>query len=241
MGWWPAARRRIPPAPRAPALLPPPGRRGGAFTADLHTIAAGLRQCQGTTVARASTGVAWIPLSALLEHAGCQGRLGAPRQGPRASNRPPTDVPDCPGLQRLHRRGLRTAACRPAEPLRGWRAAQRHRATRIADAGRHLQRSEQALTQKPVPRPAVVSDLTGLPGMRLIRAMGRGARAPQAWAQRRDHRGKACAEPSARALQGTWPPEPLLAFPPSLALYDSDHEQIRDGDRVSEAHRTGLA
>src|SRR2546425_2451900 len=57
-----------PPAPSAPALLPPQVRRFGAFTADLHTIAAWLRQCQVTTVAMESTGVYWIPLYDLLEH-----------------------------------------------------------------------------------------------------------------------------------------------------------------------------
>jgi transposase len=59
-----------PAAPSGLAVLPPYVRRFGAFTADLHAIAAWLRQCQVTTVAMESTGVYWIPLYDLLENAG---------------------------------------------------------------------------------------------------------------------------------------------------------------------------
>lgn len=67
-------------------------------------------------------------------------------------------------------------------------------------------------------------------------AVGRGIRLY--W---RDHRWKASAAMIARALQGTWQPEYLFALQQSLALYDYDHEQIQDCDRVIEAHRKALA
>lgn len=111
-----------PSAPSAPAILPPHVRRFGVFTADLHTIAAWLRQCQGTTGAMESTGVYWIPLYDLLERAGFRVLLVDPRQGQRAPNRPKTDVHDCQGIQRLHSLGLLTAAFRPEEPIRVWRS-----------------------------------------------------------------------------------------------------------------------
>jgi transposase len=200
-----------PAAPNAPAVLPPHVRRFGAFTADLHAMAAWLRQCQVTTVAMESTGVDWIPLDDLLEHEGFQGLLVDPRQGQRAPNRPKTAGHDCQWIPRLHRLGLLTAACRPEEPIRVWRAYQRHRATLSEDAGRQLQRSEQALEQRHVQLPDVVRDLTGLTGMRIIRAMVRGERSPQALAPLRDHRCQESAETIARALQGTWQPEHLFA------------------------------
>jgi len=230
-----------PAASSAPAVLPPHVRRFGAFTADLHTMAAWLRQCQVTTVAMASTGVYWIPLYDLRAHEGFQGLLVDPRQGQRAPNRPKTDVHDGQWIPRLQSLGLLTAAFRPEEPIRVWRAYQRHRATLIEAAGRHLQRSEKALEQMHVKLPEVVSDSTGLTGMRIIRAMVRGERSPQELAQLRDHRWKESAESIARALQGTWQPEHLFAFQQSLALYDYSHQQIRDCDRVIEAHLQGMA
>jgi transposase len=224
-----------------PAVLPPHVRRFGPFTPDLHAIAPWLQQCQVTTVAMASTGVSWIPLYDLRESAGFQVLLVDPRQVQRAPNRPKTDVHDCQWIQRLHRLGLLTAAFRPEEPLRVWRAYQRHRTTFIEDAGRHLQRLEQALEQMHVKLPAVVSDLTGVTGMPILRAIVRGERAPKELATLRDHRCKERAATIAQALQGTWQPEHLFAFQQSLALYDDSHEQIRDGDRVIAEHLKGMA
>jgi transposase len=188
-----------------------------------------------------STGVYWIPLYDLLEREGFQGLLVDPRQVQRAPNRPKTEVHDCQGIQRLHSLGLLTVAFRPEEPIRVWRAYQRQRATLIEDAGRHLQRIEKALEQMNVKLPEVVSDITGVTGMGIVRAIVRGEHAPPVLAKLRDHRCKASAETSARALQGTWQPEHLCALQQSLALYDYYHEQIRDCDRVIEIHLKGMA
>jgi transposase len=233
--------------PGAVALLHPPAplpahvRCFGAFTADLHAIAAWLHQCGVTTVAMESTGVYWLPLYDLLEAGGFEVLLVDPRQVQRAPNRPKTDVHDCQWIQRLHSLGLLTAAFRPAEQIRIWRSYQRHRANLIEDAGRHLQRIAKALEQMNVKLPAVVSDMTGVTGMGIIRAIVRGERDPQALAKLRDHRCKESAATIARALQGTWQPAHLFALQQSLALYDYYHEQIRDCDRVIEAHLTGMA
>jgi transposase len=204
-------------------------------------MAAWLRQCQVTTVAMESTGVYWIPLYDLLESEGFQVLLVDPRQVQRAPNRPKTDVHDCQWIQRLHSLGLLTAAFRPEEPIRVWRAYQRHRATLIEDAGRHLQRMEKALEQMNVKLAEVVSDLTGLTGMSIIRAIVRGERDAKELATLRDHRCKESAATITRALQGTWQPEHLFALQQSLALYDYYHEQLRACDRVIEEHLQGMA
>ena len=159
----------------------------------------------------------------------------------RAPNRPTTDVYDCQWMQRLHSLGLLTAAVRPEEPMRVWRSYQRHRAHRIEDAGRHLQRIEKALEQMNVKLPEVVSDITGLTGMSIIWAIVRGERDPQALATLRDRRCMASAATIGRALQGTWQPAHLFALQQSLALYDYYHEQLRDCDQVIEEHLKGLA
>jgi transposase len=148
-----------------------------------------------------------------------EGRRVDPRPGPRAPNRPTTDVHDGQWSQRRPSRGLRTAAGRPEEKSRVGRASQRHRPNLLEEASRPLQRLEKALEQRHVKRTAGVSDLTGLTGMRVVRAIGQGARAPKALAPWRDHRGNERAETIAQALQGTWPPEPLCARRQSLALY----------------------
>jgi hypothetical protein len=134
-----------------------------------------------------------------------------------------------------------TAACRPEEPIRVWRSSQRHRASLIEDAGRHLQRIDPALEQMHVKLPEVVSELTGVTGMGIIRAIVQGERDPQALAKLSDRRGKESTATIARALQGTWPPEYLFTLQQSLALYDSYHEPIQACDRVIEEHLKGRA
>ena len=227
--------------PHPPAVLPAHVRRFGAFTADLHAIAAWLRQCGVTTVAMESTGVYWIPLYDVLESAGFEVLLVDPRQVQRAPNRPKTDVHDCQWIQRLHSLGLLTAAFRPEEKIRVWRSYQRHRTNLIEDASRHLQRIEKALEQMNVKLTEVVSDITGVTGMSIVRAMVQGERDPKALAKLRDHRCKESMETIAQALQGTWQPEHLFALRQSLELYDYYHQQIRDCDRVIEAHLQGMA
>jgi hypothetical protein len=70
-------------------------------------------------------------------------------------------VHDCQWIQQLPSLGLLTAAFRPEESIRPWRASQRHRASFIEDAGRSWQRIEKALEQMHVKLPEVVSDITG--------------------------------------------------------------------------------
>jgi transposase len=110
-----------------PGRAPQPVRRFGPCTADRDALADWLIDCGVTTVAMASTGVSWMPLLALLETRGREGRLLDPRQAQRAPGRPTTDRLDCPGRQRLHAYGLLAAAVRPAAPVWVLRSSRRHR------------------------------------------------------------------------------------------------------------------
>lgn len=235
----------VPPDPTAPALpdrtLPENVRPFGAFTAQLEALADWLRQRRVTTVALEATGVYWIPVYDLLEHHGFQVLLVDPRQTRRAGNRPKTDVHDCQWIQRLHSLGLLTAAFRPAEPIRIWRAYQRHRANLVEDAARQLQRMHKALDQMNVKLGEVVSDLTGVTGRAILDAIVQGERNPQKLAALRDRRCKQPEETIALALQGTWQAEHVFALRQSVALYDFYHQQIVECDRVIEEHLKTLA
>ena len=77
-----------------PVGLPPPVRRFGANSCDLHAIADWLQSCGVTMVAMASTGIYWIPLFELLESRGLEVWLVEPGQLSRCGARPKTDVLD---------------------------------------------------------------------------------------------------------------------------------------------------
>src|SRR5262249_44596669 len=146
----------------------------------------------------------------------------------------------CRWRRRLDGRGCAPAASGPEAPVGVWRSSRRHRASLIEYAGRHLQRIEKALEQMNVKLPEVVSDITGVTGMGIIRAIVQGERDPQALAKLRDRRCKESTATIARALQATWQPEHLFALQQSLALYDY-YEQIQACDRVIEEHLKGMA
>jgi transposase len=216
-------------------------RRFGTFTADLQAIAAWLRQCSVTTVAMEATGVYWIPLYDLLQCEGFAVLLVDPQQVRRAPGRPKTDKLDCLWIQRLHSLGLLTAAFRPEEKVRVWRSYQRHRANLVDDASRHVLRLQKALEQMNVKLTEVVSDIMGLTGLSIIKAILAGQRDPKELAKLRDPRCQHSAATIALALEGTWRGEHLLELRHALELYEYYHQKVRACDRAIEEHLRSMA
>jgi transposase len=213
----------------------------GTFTADLRALATLLRQADVDTVALESTGVYWIGVYDLLEAEGFQVILVDPRQIQRAPGRPKTDVKDCMWIQRLHSLGLLSPAFRPDEPIRVLRSYQRHRQALVEDASRHIQRMHKALEQMNLKLPEVLSDITGVTGLAIIRAILRGERDPRVLAKLRDPRCKREEETIARALEGTWQAEHLFALRQSLEIYEYYQQQIAQCDAAIEEHLKTLA
>jgi len=186
-------------------------RRFGTCTADLEVLADWLLDCGVTTVAMASTGVYWIPVFEILEARGVQVLLIDPRQAQRAPGRPKTDRLDGKWLQRLHPYGLRAGAFRPDDQVCGLRGSLRHRQRLLTSAAHPMQHMHKALPQMHRTLTQVVSDLTGVTGMAIIKAIVAGERDPVTLAKLRTPHGQHDADEIAKALQGTWRAEPLFA------------------------------
>ena len=95
-----------------------------------------------------------------------------------------------------------------------------------------MQRMQKALEQMNVKLTEVVSDITGVTGMGIVRAIVQGQHDPSALAKRRDHAVKRAWRPS-RGRAGDAAAEHLFALQQALAVSDFYHEQIRDCDRRS--------
>jgi transposase len=67
----------------------------------------------------------------------------------------------------------------------------------------------------------VVADITGVTGMRIIRAIAGGERNAAALAEMRDVRCKASAETIQSSLVGNYQPEHVFALSQALAMYDA--------------------
>jgi transposase len=226
-----------PPPPKDhPASRPPHVRPFGACTADLEMLADWLRQCGVTTVAMESTGVYWIPLFELLERRGFEVFLVDPRQTRQVSGRPKTDVLDCQWIQRLHSYGLLAASFRPADRVVVLRGYLRQRQMLIGYAGQHVQHMQKALEQMNVKLTEVVSDITGVTGMLILKAILRGQRDPHQLAKYRHARCKATEAEIARALDGNWRDEHLFALKQAVTLYETYQKQLAECDAAIDQH-----
>jgi hypothetical protein len=81
-----------------------------------------------------------------------------------------TDVHDAQWLQQLHQHGLVRGSFRPRDGVVQLRAYLRHRERLVDYAAAHIQHLQKALMQMNVQLQHVVTDITGVTGMRIIRA-----------------------------------------------------------------------
>src|SRR5262245_9216586 len=181
-----------------------------AHTLGLKAIVAVLREHQVDTVAMESTGIYWVPLYELLQAEGFEVLPGDPSYSHQLRGRPKTDRRDCQWIYRLHSVGLLAAAFRPDEQTCQLRAYLRQRSNLIRSASRHVQHMQKALEQMNLKLTEVLSDVTGLTGRSILRAILRGTRAPEKLARYRDRGCKASEAEIARALTGSYREEHLF-------------------------------
>jgi transposase len=181
-----------------------------AHTDGLKAIAAFLREHQVNSIALESTGIYWIPLYELLCAEGFEVLLVDPSYSHQLRGRPKTDRRDCQWIYRLHSVGLLAAAFRPDEQTCQLRAYLRQRANLVRSASRHVQPMQKALEQMNLKLTEVLSDITGVTGRAILRAILRGTRAPEKLAKYRDKQCKASEAEIAQALTGTYREEHLF-------------------------------
>jgi hypothetical protein len=119
---------------------------------------------------------------------------------------------------------------RPEGEMCALRAYRRHRASLIEHRAAHIQHMQKALHQMNVQLTQVLSDITGVTGLAILRAIVAGERDPPTLVQLRDPR---CAKPGVelvKALTGNYRAEHVFALKQALALYDAYTEQIRECD-----------
>jgi len=216
-----------------------PVREFKSFTADLQALADWLTACGVDTVAMESTGVYWIPLFELLESRGFTVFLVNARHVKNVSGRK-SDVLDCQWLQQLMSFGLLQGAFRPQDEICALRAMVRHRDMLLQYQASHIQHMQKALAQMNVQLTNAISDVSGLTGQTIIRAIVQGERDPLKLAALRDRRVKASEQTIAQSLQGNWREEHLFALKQAVALYDAYQAQLEECDLRLQAMFTCL-
>lgn len=188
------------------------------FTDDLHALARWLQACGVRSVAMEATGVFWIPLFQILETAGFEVCLVNARHLKNVTGRK-TDVADCQWLQHLHAVGLLSPSFRPPEAICAIRTILRYRETLVTQGATQIQHMQKARTQMNLHLHHVLSDLSGVSGLRIIAALLAGEHDPEKLAVLRDPGVKAAAEDVVKALRGDWRAEHLFVLRQAYELY----------------------
>lgn len=210
-----------------------PVRKFKCFTADLHNMADWLNECGIKTIVMESTGVYWIPAFQILESRGFEVKLVNAKHVKNVPGRK-TDVLDCQWLQRLHCFGLLSGSFRPENSICVLRSYWRHRDNLIRYAGSHIQHMQKALTEMNIQLHKVISDIAGLTGMRIIRAILEGERDTVKLASMKHGRIRSSSNEIAKSLEGDYRSEHLLALKQAVELYDFYQKQISACDQQIE-------
>jgi transposase len=161
----------------SPDRDPEPVRRFGCFTADLREMGQWLVQKGVRSVAMQSTGVYWMPVFEVLEQHGLEVYLVNARHTKNMPGRK-SDVQECQWLLKLHAFGLLNNSFQPTDEIRIARTLWRQRGNLVAEASHAIQRMQKALTEMNVQLSHVLSDLSGMSGMKIIGAILEGERDP---------------------------------------------------------------
>jgi transposase len=223
-----------------PERDPEPVRRFACFTADLHRLADWLQACGVETVAMQSTGVYWMPLYEILETRGFAVYLVNARHTKNLPGRK-SDVQESQWLLKLHTYGLLSNSFQPPAEIRALRTYWRQRAEHIQGVATCIQRMQKVLTQMNVQLANVISDLSGVTGQKIVRAILAGERDPSKLAELSDPRIRATREEIAKSLEGNWQPELLFVLKQEVEMYDTYRQRIAECDQELEAHLNRFA
>jgi transposase len=190
-----------------------------------HLQAEGVR-----SVAMEATGVYWINLVGALEEAGLKVLVV---NGAHCRNFPgrKTDMKDCQWLAVLHAHGLLTSGFVPPSDIRQLRDYMRLRGDLVSMAAQHVQHMQKAMDRLNVKVHVVISDITGVSGLRVIKAILGGERDAEKLVALCDE--QILQTKRARmveALHGLWRKEHLFALRLALESYEAYQKQIEQCD-----------
>lgn len=203
------------------------------FTADLKRMIEWLKENDIKSVSMESTGVYWIVPFEMLDEAGFEVLLVNARFFKSVPGRK-TDVQDCQWIQQLHSYGLLRGSFRPSNGVVELRSYVRQRSRLFELAGTQVQLMHKALTQMNIQLNHVISDITGVSGLNIIRAILQGIRDPQALADLAVNGCRKKINLIKKALEGNFREEHILALELAHEAYEFFHKQILRCEKAIE-------
>jgi len=207
-----------------------PIREFGSWTQALQELVCWLKACQIKWVVMQSTGVYWVALYDVVEEAGFRVCLANARDTKNLPGRK-SDVQEAQWLRKLFSYGLLRNSFRPSEQTRAIRSVWRLRDRHVKEAAEEIQHMQKVMTQLNVQLANAISDVSGVTGLAIIRAIVDGERDPYRLADLRDYRIQASREEIARSLEGNWREEELFELKQVVDRYDFCQKQIQQCDQ----------
>jgi len=177
-----------------------------------------------------STGVYWIALFDVLEARGFEICLANARHTKNLPGRK-SDVQESQWLLKLHTYGLLRNSFRPPDEIRALRSLWRLRDRHVKEAARTVQHMQKSMLMMNLQLSNAISDISGVTGQAIIRAILAGERSAEKLARLRDWRVKATEEEVARSLEGNWREDMLFELRQAVDAYDFIQKQMAECDQ----------
>lgn len=200
----------------------------GVYHSDHIAIVTYLQSHQIKTIAMESTGSYWQSLYVVLLENNFDVILvpGSQTRGFRK-----TDVKDARQLQQLHSLGIVSSCFLPDNFTNKMRELCRHRKTLVSDAARFTNRMQKCLRMMNLRLDVVLADITGVSGMKIIKAILEGQRDGSMLATLADSRVRKSKETIADALQGNFQDQLLYQLKDNLEAYEFLQSKINGVDK----------
>jgi transposase len=212
-----------------------PVRKFGTTTAQLRESAEWMLSVGVDTVAIEATGVYWVPAYEIYEEYGLHPILINSRAIRTFNGMKKSDFIDCQWIQLLHTFGILQPSVRVESLMIELRGYMRHRKNLTEQCSEQIQRMQKALTLMNLRLDQAVSDITGVTGMNILRAIVKGERDPVKLASMRN---AGCAQSEAQiaeALTGHYRDEQLFCLDQSIQMWDFFQKLMGQCDRKIEA------
>jgi len=203
----------------------------GTMTVDVNGLVEWLKSQGVKSVAMEATGVYWMYAYGQLEEAGLEVVVVNGRYVKNLPGRK-SDMSDAQWLATAHAHGMLRGGFVPPSEIRRLQDYLRLRQDQITMAASHVQHMQKALERMNIKFHDVISSITGVSGLKVVRAILKGERDPQRLLDLCDVQiQKKKANRVRESLRGIWRKEHLFALKQALEAWDFYQTQIEECDK----------
>lgn len=216
------------------AVLNQPVRKFTTFTCDLQAVLAYIKSQGVDSVAMEATGIYWWPLYEILKAGGLEVYIVNACHAKNVPGRK-TDVLDAEWLRELHTYGMVRASFVPDEAICKLRVYMRARADHLEMGACHINHMQKHLDAMNIKLHNVISNITGLSGLAIIKGILGGERNPENLVSLCHERIAKEKLPKVKmSLEGNYKEEHLFGLQQALASWEFYQSQVKACDEQIE-------